>query len=316
MLPRRPVAATCCNVDRAGRAVHRDVMSELEQRKARAKAWFEQLRNEIIAAFEKLEDDAGELYADMAPGRFIKTPWIRGDGSEDQGGGVMSMIAGRVFEKAGVHTSTVYGEFSEEFRKQIPGAEDDPRFWASGISLIAHTRNPHAPAAHMNTRMIVTTKCWFGGGGDLNPMHPAYRDEDHEDAVAFRAAMQSACDAHDSAYFPKFKKWCDEYFWLPHRNEPRGVGGIFYDRHNSGAWEKDFAFTQDVGRAFRDSYPPLVAHRMDQPWSDDDREKQLVQRGRYAEFNLLYDRGTTFGLKTGGNVDSILSSLPPEAKWP
>ena len=291
-------------------------MSELEERKARAKAWFEQIRDEIITAFEKLEDDAGDLYADMAPGRFERTPWARGDGSEDQGGGVMSIIKGRVFEKAGVHTSTVYGEFSEEFRKQIPGAEDDPRFWASGISLIAHTRNPHAPAAHMNTRMIVTTKCWFGGGGDLNPMHPAYRDENHEDAVAFLAAMRGACDAHDGAYFPKFKKWCDEYFWLPHRNEPRGVGGIFYDRHDSGDWEKDFAFTQDVGRAFRDSYPPLVAKRMDQPWSDDDREKQLVQRGRYAEFNLLYDRGTTFGLKTGGNVNSILSSLPPEAKWP
>ena len=315
-LPRPAVAATCCSVDRKGTGVHRAGMSNLDERKATAKAWFEQLREEIIAAFEKLEDDAGELYADMAPGRFERTPWQRGDGSEDMGGGVMSMINGRVFEKAGIHTSTVYGEFSEEFRNQIPGAEEDPRFWASGISLIAHTRNPHAPAAHMNTRMIVTTNWWFGGGGDLNPMHPAYREDDHEDAVAFRNAMQVACDAHDDDYFPKFKKWCDEYFWLAHRNEPRGVGGIFYDRHNTGDWEKDFAFTQDVGRAFRDGYPPLVAKRMDQPWSNDDREKQLVQRGRYAEFNLLYDRGTTFGLKTGGNVNSILSSLPPEAKWP
>lgn len=292
-------------------------MQDLEERKTKAKVWFESLRDDICAAFERLEDAAGPLYSDMPAGRFELTPWKRGaDQDEEQGGGVMGMLHGRVFEKAGVHISTVHGEFSEEFRRHIPGAEEDPRFWASGISLIAHTRNPHAPSAHMNTRMLVTTNWWFGGGGDLNPMHPAYRDENHEDAREFHAAMEAACDRHDPDYFTKFKKWCDDYFFLPHRNEPRGVGGIFYDRHNTGDWDKDFAFTQDVGRAFRDSYPALVGKRMDQSWSDDDREKQLVQRGRYAEFNLLYDRGTTFGLKTGGNVESILSSLPPEAKWP
>jgi coproporphyrinogen III oxidase len=293
----------------------------LTENKHLAKVWFEKLRDDLCAAFERLEEEAGDLYADMPAGRFERTPWQRGDqtedrGNKDQGGGVMSMLKGRVFEKAGIHTSTVYGEFSEEFRSQIPGAEEDPRFWASGVSLIAHSRNPHAPAAHMNTRMIVTTKGWFGGGGDLNPMHPDYRDPEHEDAIIFRAAMQQACDAHDDAYFPKFKKWCDDYFYLPHRDEHRGVGGIFYDRLDTSNWDVDFAFTQDVGKAFLDIYPTLVGKRMDTPWTKDDREKQLIQRGRYAEFNLLYDRGTTFGLKTGGNVDSILSSLPPEAKWP
>ena len=288
----------------------------LETQKQNAKTWFEHLRDDLCAAFERVEDNAGDLYADMQAGRFEKTPWTKPDGEKVQGGGVMSMLKGRVFEKAGIHTSTVYGEFSEEFRKAIPGAEDDPRFWASGVSLIAHTRNPHAPAAHMNTRMIVTTKNWFGGGGDLNPMLASYRTDTHEDTIAFHAAMKAACDAHDADYFPKFKKWCDEYFYLPHRDEPRGVGGIFYDRLNSDDWDADFAFTKDVGRAFLDIYPALVAKRMDMPWSDDDREAQLIQRGRYAEYNLLYDRGTTFGLKTGGNVDSILSSLPPEAKWP
>ncbi len=285
-------------------------------RKRAAKAWFETLQDLLISALERLEDEADGLYRDGAPGRFEKKPWTRGKAGEDLGGGVMAMMHGRVFEKIGVHTSTVYGEFSEEFRHHIPGAAEDPRFWASGISLIAHTRNPHAPSAHMNTRMIVTTKSWFGGGGDLNPMMDRYRRQDHPDTIDFHAAMGAACDAYHPDWHEKYKKWCEEYFWLPHRGEPRGVGGIFYDRHDTGDWEKDFAFTQDVGRAFLDIYPKLVARRMNDPWTEDDREEQLFRRGRYAEYNLLYDRGTTFGLKTGGNVESILSSLPPLATWP
>ncbi len=294
-------------------------MTHLEQKKDRAQAWFQSLQNNLIEAFESLEETAANDDGAQAS-RFQREPWRRGDGASDLGGGIMAVLKGRVFEKAGIHSSNVYGEFSEEFRKQIPGAEDDPRFWASGISVIAHTANPHAPAAHMNTRMIVTTKCWFGGGGDLNPMLDRYRAEidsarAHEDTKDFHAAYRAACDAHDPAYYPTFKKWCDEYFFLPHRNEPRGVGGVFYDRHDSGDWEKDFAFTQDIGRAFLDTYPQLVARRHHTQWTEEDRQEQLRRRGRYAEYNLLYDRGTTFGLKTGGNVDAILSSLPPLARW-
>ncbi len=291
------------------------------ERKARAKAWFEELRDQICAEFERLEDEAPAALYPGAPGRFEKKPWARGDGSSDQGGGVAGLMRGRFFEKVGVHVSTVYGQFSPDFAKQIPGAADDPRFWASGISLIAHMRNPHCPAAHMNTRHITTTQWWFGGGGDLNPTQAYQRDETSDDAQAFHAAYKAACDPYGDDLYPSYKKWADEYFWLPHRNEPRGVGGIFYDHHNSGGkngdtWEEDFAFTQAVGRAFLAAYPPLLRKYMHTAWSEADREEQLVQRGRYVEFNLLYDRGTTFGLKTGGNVESILSSMPPTARWP
>ncbi len=278
-------------------------MVEIEEKQRRAAAWFEDLRNRICAAFEAIEDGGG------SPGRFMRTPWSR----EGGGGGVMSVMKGQVFEKVGVNISTVFGEFSEAFRAEIPGATEDPRFWASGISLVAHMRSPHVPAVHMNTRMIVVgenAKLWFGGGADLTPIVP-----DEADTRDFHAALKSACDRFDPGYYPKFKQGCDAYFYLKHRAEPRGVGGIFYDQLNSGDWAKDFAFTQAVGEAFLAVYPIIVQRHMDKPWTDEERAYQLKRRGRYVEFNLLYDRGTRFGLMTGGNVDAILMSLPPEVRW-
>ena len=278
---------------------------QLADKKALASKWFAALRDDICAAFEAIEDSVATKQ--KPGGRFERKSWNRDGG----GGGEMSLMRGQVFEKVGINISTVFGSFSDDFKGEIRGAETDGAFWASGISLVAHMQNPHVPAAHMNTRFICTSQNWFGGGGDLTPLLP-----DAEAGANFHAGLKAACDRHDPDYYAKYKKWCDEYFYLPHRDEPRGAGGIFYDNLNSGDWSADFAFTQDVGRGFRDAYVDIVKSRMNKSWTDAERHQQLVRRGRYVEFNLLYDRGTLFGLKTSGNIEAILMSMPPEVRWP
>lgn len=295
-----------------------------DQKKQNAADWFLDLRDQICAEFEAIEDAlSGGNTADMAAGRFERKPWSRAESNEPnesgsilQGGGEISLMRGRVFEKVGVNFSQVHGVFSPEFAARIPGADtkenagSDGAFWACGISLVAHPQSPLVPAAHMNTRMIVTSKGWFGGGADLTPMEP-----NDEDTAQFHAALRANCDAHHPDYYTEHKDWADRYFYLPHRGEPRGVGGTFYDYLDSGDWDADFSYTRGTGLAFKDVYPAIIRRHMNKSWTAEQREHQLVRRGRYVEYNLLYDRGTQFGLKTGGNTEAILMSLPPEVKW-
>ncbi len=293
-------------------------MSDFDQQQRAAEQWFQSLRDRITAEFEKIEQEGAALpalpNAPAGPGRFVFTPWDRADHSgAPGGGGTMGLMKGRVFEKVGVNVSTVHGMFNPEFAKSIPGADEDPRFFATGISLVAHMANPRVPAVHMNTRFLVTKKRWFGGGADLNPALP--RDDDTQD---FRDAFKAACDRHDADFWPRHSAWCDEYFWIRHRNRARGVGGLFYDwlaADDEGEFDRHFAYTRDVGETFLATFPAIVRRRMAEPWNAADRHELLKYRGLYAEFNLVYDRGTTFGLKTGGNTDAILMSLPPETVW-
>ena len=284
-----------------------------EARRDQARVWFESLRDRILTALEQLEDEApADLYPGE-PGRFERRPWARETGV---GGGVGGFLHGRLFEKAGVHTSSANGRFSPDMAATMPGGDKDPNYVSASISLIVHPRSPRVPAVHMNTRFLSTQQGWFGGGADLTPVLDVDRRQDAPDAALFHAALKSACDAHDPAWHEKYKAWCDEYFFLPHRNEPRGVGGIFYDQHNSGDFERDFAFTRDVGEAFLTVYPRIVRRRLAEPWTEAERQEQLARRGRYVEFNLLYDRGTMFGFKHGANIDTMLSSMPPMVAWP
>ena len=285
---------------------------EILARRDLSKVWFETLQQRIIASLEQLEDEARDDLYPGAPGRFELRPWTRETGV---GGGIGGHLRGRLIEKAGIHTSAALAKFSPEMAATMPGADKDPSYVSASISLIIHPVSPRVPTVHMNTRFLSTAESWFGGGADLTPMLAAQRTQEAPDTILFHAAMKAACDPFDPEWYAKYKAWCDEYFYLPHRQEMRGIGGIFYDRHNSGDFERDFAFTKAVGEAFLEVYPKIVRAHMGEPWTEAERAEQLVRRGRYVEFNLLYDRGTMFGLKAGGNIETILSSMPPMVAW-